>query len=561
MTSLKDSYLAHAERLGRAAEVRRFLLGILLTTRFHLSSRPISTANDAFFRRLQIACNALLELLHQPGWASLNPKEEEGIARMEPLGLTQRRDEVTQSFKRFFKHYFAGMNPPWSHLMPVSSLTIRDWPIPRKVFISVGPNIGIGDELIFFELARRVAHHFPGSQIEVSSFNETLWKLCPHVAEHRAPGNDQLWPYARAAELLEQSPDTLVVFVEFASTPIYRHLEKVERLPRFLYLDTGSRCARMVDQSCHQIAEHVEPLDAGIYTLLGSLLDRVGLTGGKAPGAATEPLPSPRLTPQVFVNPFSSKDFKQLSPEWWAESLRRAAAGRPLEAVIFAGINEECRNYARVIANGCAPDVRPRLLGEHQTPSIEATLRAAADSDLVFGLDTFTAHVGVIKPVPCVTVFFGSMWDPWRVRNNHVLNASIHDPPPVVAGLLRSLLTPARAEVRQIARAIVASSRDFSSRTGPFSERIALALALQKQLTGAVARWAELEPELSKVFIDTPTEFAASLHEALARAEQESNDSDTGVVKLLEQGLKTWMDSNLFRYAVFLSNQPALAST
>jgi hypothetical protein len=544
------------ERLGRSADVRRFLLGVLLTTRFHLYSRPISIANEAFFRRLQASCNALLELLQQPGWERLGPREEEGTIRMEPIGPVQKRDEASQGFKRFFRHYFSSMNPPWSHLTPVPSLTLRDWPEPSQVLISVGPNIGIGDELIFFELARRVAHHFPRARLEVSSFNATLWKLCPVVAELHEPRNDQLWPYAHAAELLERSPDSLVVFVEFASSPIYRHLERVKKVPRFLYLDTGSRCARVVDQRRHQIAEHVESPEAGIYTLLGTLLDRVGLTRDKAPSASTGVRSSPRSTPQVFVNPFSSKDFKLLPSEWWAESLRRAAAGRPLEAVIFAGINEECRNYARAIANGCTPDVRPQLFGAHETPSIEATLRAAADSDLIFGLDTFTAHVGVIQPVPCVTVFFGSMWDPWRVKNNHVLNANIHDTPAVVAGLLASLLWPVSPEVRQIAGDIVAATRGFASHDGTLMDRLARALALQDQLIGAVERWAEAVPELSKVFVDTPTEFAVALREALGHAAREGRALDAGVGKLLDQGLKTWMDSNLFRYAVFLTSQP-----
>lgn len=50
---------------------------------------------------------------------------------------------------------------------------------PRKIFI--GPNIGIGDELIFFELARRLRNRFSSAWIRVSSSKDTLWSLAPEI--------------------------------------------------------------------------------------------------------------------------------------------------------------------------------------------------------------------------------------------------------------------------------------------------------------------------------------------------------------------------------------------
>ncbi len=550
--TLLERYRAHAATLGRSADVRRFLISVLLTTRFHLASRPISNANQTFARRLVTSSEALLALLREPGWPALEAELEDGLAALTPLAELAGHQDTGAEFRRVYKRWFLAMNPPWSLLAPAPGLALDAWPAPDRILVQVGPNIGIGDELIFFEAVRRLARRYPRAELEVSSYSRTLWNLCPVPVRCLDPGDDQLEPYARAHELARRDPSALLVFIEFASTPIYRHLERVAGVPRFLYLDTGARCARVVDQPRERIAEHVERLDGGIYGVLHRLLEQVGLSGEQARPSAVAPRRRPAA---VFVNSFSSKDYRELEPAWWAGALRAAAevAGGPasIEAAVFAGINDECRAYAREIVRGCEGAVRARLFGEAAVPTIEETLRAAADADAVLGLDTFTAHVGIIAPVPCVTVFFGSAWDPWRVRVNHVLNTHVHSQPDGAGRLLARLCAPPpAAAASEAARRVVA----LTASCPPVDRPLADVRAAVDGIAAAVAAWGAADPGLARDFVDVPAEFAGRVAGILERAARQDLGG-RGLTRILDEALETWLDSNLFRYARYLASQ------
>ena len=67
---------------------------------------------------------------------------------------------------------------------------------------------------------------------------------------------------------------------------------------------------------------------------------------------------------------------------------------------------------------------------------------SALDSDLVFTLDTFTAHINILKPINCVTVFFGSSGNGWHTPYPSVLNLQIYDDPFLAGQIVSKLLYP-----------------------------------------------------------------------------------------------------------------------
>lgn len=557
---LVDAYRAHVEQLGRDRPTRRFLLTLMLTTRYHLASRPISSANQPFSHRLCRSCDALLEVLQAPGWEPLDDSlVEEGIAAMRPLsGPGSDGEHSMTSFRHFFRRYFRSLNLPWSCLAPSGDMTLEDWPAPRVVLLSVGLNIGIGDELILFQLAQGLRKAYPNAELRVLSTHDSLWSLCDCVDRHDTTGVDQLAHFVAAQALLAAEPDSLVVFAEFASAPAYRQLERLPGIGRFVYFDTGHRCVRLVDQSSQMVRECSAESQGRIYAALWELMTQIGLPSPREREISRLGPPAPRAhsgIPSVFVNPFSSKRFDEVPPEWWAGALAEAHSLTPLRAVVFAGVDDACHRYSDALVDACAErrvDAVP--YGRDHLPTVVATLTEAGRAQAVFGLDTFTAHVGVVSPVPCVTVFFGSVWDPWRVGDNHVLNIYTHTSEQLAGRLVARLLAPPSAEVRDLASALVNHTRQHArALEGGSNAREALAtLASLERLVG---QWLAVEPALKDVFSDLPAPFAEALESALRSSlERHSESDDVQTGKLIERATAEWMDGNLFRYACFVAS-------
>lgn len=455
MTKIEDCL----EILGKSKEVKRFLLAMLLVSKFHLTSRPISPANDIFFHRIAQYCDKLLSLLLQPDWPELLPEIEVGLKKMEFVENWSKSEKPMsgrgQQFKKDFYTYFSSINVSWSHLTPVDNLTIKRWSNPSRILIAFGPNIGIGDELIFYRAARRLAKHYPECKIEVASFSITLWDNCPFVSNVMYPVENQLAPFIRAKELIKEHENNFVVFVEFATAPLYRNLELVSGFNRFVYLDTGSRVARIVDQDKEEIFEINLPLNARVYETLSKFLDGVGLQShydesGYEPPIRNRAKTKPAGEKKIFVNPFSSKDYKRLTTDWWAHLIKLINSEVEVEIVIFAGINDNSRAFANEIAvKLSSANSNVTLHGKNNVPAIKETLETAIDCDLVLGLDTFTAHVNVIQSTPCISIFFSSKWAAWYIPDSNIFNMSVYDDPVHIAKYATHMLCLPNAEIKK----------------------------------------------------------------------------------------------------------------
>jgi hypothetical protein len=556
---LETTYRHHLDVLGRSREVRRFVLSLLLVSRFHLTSRPFSKSNASFFMTLGRSCDALLNILRDGDWQSLDPSIEAGISQLTPTGdwpswetRGDIRDAMGVRFRQDYRRFFWPLSPPFSRLAP-SEFTLDEWPEPRKIFIGIGPNIGIGDELIFFELIRRLRDRFPKAWIRVSSSKETLWSLAPQIDEVDEPGADQLIPFVNAQRLISESPESLLVFVEFASESAYRQLESVAAFPRFVYADSGIPCLRLVDQEKGLIADRRERRRVGIYAALDSLSARAGLDGERTHDQARRSTSMPNPTPKILLNPLSSKDFQDLSPLWWRRVVEFGARDQKVQVEVFAGPTRDTAPIAQaIVASVCEAGLDCRLLLEGAPHSVSSTLRAAADVDLVLGVDTFTGHVGVLTPVRCVTILRGSEWDAWRVPSEWVLNAYANETPEKVGSLVARLLwcPPAPPD---FARSIVSITRSLTDLTDAGSaSRTGLALGRLQSLCDQIGSWMKADPDLSIPFTDPSSYFLPLLAHALANT-QGPGGNESAALEMLRPALDSWRSSNLYKYAKYLS--------
>jgi hypothetical protein len=361
--------------------------------------------------------------------------------------------------------------------------------------------------------------------------------------------------YAHARHLLKTNPNALVVFVEFASPPIYRQLERVPGFDRFIYFDTGAQLVRMVDQTKPAIMEYVVRNAPSIYDLLDQLLAKIGCAAGaqlrmEAPRPAVRNGGTGRA--RVFINPFSSKDLSGIEPAWWARIVNSAAASFPIDAHIFCGINEKTRQYACEISNALDKERCTVSLHSHdRTTTIHETLRAAAACDAVLGLDTFTGHIGNLKRMPCVTVFLNSFWHSWRVPDPCILNTSVHENPERIGALLKHSLLPAASTRFGRLAARVNGHIQAMQKCMEHGDVAGILRGLRRCHT-LVSCMAKVEPKLEDTFADMPGSFFELLEQALMGVKTEAEPSKS-LKKLLQEAWKVWDESNLSRHIRFVS--------
>ncbi|MGD0548730.1 MAG: hypothetical protein ABR991_13045 [Terracidiphilus sp.] len=539
------------EVLGKRAETRQFLLSLFLTTSFHLASRPISFANDSFFSNMARYADEVLANLNSEGWETLGEPLEKGISILTPISQWPHGSEAQQEMAKLFagnyRRYFRSLNLPWSTFPPLDHLTLNDWPKPMHIFLAVGPNIGIGDEMIFFQAAQRLLRRFPEAHLEISSFHASLWELsgCVHTLQH---SRDSVTPYAHAKKLMGVHPDALVIFVEFASAPIYRQLERVPDMGRFIYVDTGARLIRMVDQQKPAIAEY-RSLSKSVYGVIDDLLNHIGLEHSpRNPSPVNSKNRGSGKRLKVFLNPFTSKDTSEIGAEWWAKIINSAAVSVPLHAEIFSGINETTRSYAQEIQDALDTTVcTSHQFGCDAVPSIGDTLKEAMESDAIVGVDTFTGHVFNLKSTPSITVFLGSSWQYWRVPDPAVMNVWAQDDPAAVGKLLtRLLLKPEDSLAMDLLDQLRLESVKIHDQLS--ASDFTGALALVRNCDALGRQLGEIDPDSIEIFTDPPIECFHALIEVLSKMSSPTES----LRQLLAEAWAQWESCNFNRYLHYL---------
>lgn len=548
-------YQKYIQKLGKSEPVRRWLMTMFLTTSYHVTTRPISKANAGFFKRMAHVNDRLFELLKEPGWELLEPEIEYGFNLMDEMSSKnpdpETKKQMKVDFKKNYKRYFKAINPPWSSLTPNTNLSIQDWKNPKEILLAFGANSGIGDEFIYYRLTRRLATMYPDARISVISYQNTMWDLCPNIDNVTYHKHDQLAPFMAAIDVMERDEENLVIFSEFASITIYRQMEGLDCLRRYIYLDTGAKHARIVNAEKKTIGEWSIERPATMYHLLDGLMNYIGLVNDKITEERSLPI---RQAPfyqserkRVYLNPFTSKDYGIITPEWWVESLARIAEFGDFSVEVFEGINEDSRNYSSIIIDGIQKLDNVELYREEGIPSIAETIEKAADSDLVFGIDTFTGHVGILQTTPCFTIFLGSQWHFWKIPDNFVLNADAFDDPQIIGGLVSLMLFPEAGKHLEQIETLISLSDQFLA--GKIRDESSLRSLLTKG-ENAVKELLAADKRMRGFSMDIPESYYRTLKSAVF-----GNDfsmEDPAVRKLLKQAAKFWLDSNLHRYCRYV---------
>ena len=541
----------------KRVEARHFILNFLLSILWSSALRPINREYETWFLSRARFADRLLKRLSEPGWALAEPIVEEGIAKIAPVvaqSLKGRSGDISDAIEILSHYHFKRYDRAWSSLRPVQKPFDQEWPSPSKLFFAFGPHIGIGDEMILFLAVEAIIRKFPTVSVEVWSHSKDLWKWNPKIDAHHID-SDALAPFVRAQALLAKQPDAFIAFCDFLSDKIYRELETVPGFERFFYIDIGSRLVRLVNQTEGCITEY-ESSDVRltIYDALKNLLNTVGIEtpklGSLIQSAARSKDKKSRF--RVFLNPHSSKEKSAVSAQWWADAIHHLSLDHPIELNIVAGINETNQQFSQsIVALLESAHIQASVLPKS---GLDRIINTALSHDIILGLDTFTAHMNTISKVNCVTVFFGSSGDNWRVPQETVLNLQITDEALLAGALAKLLLHPVSDALTVDTLCQIANTTESLELA---LERADSCKMVSDCLDGILHLTQSLfaqDHKLMKIFIDYSMTHVESLKGVVkvVGGDESVSSLQTDILRVALMG---WKNSNLSRYSRYIASQ------
>ena len=392
-----------------------------------LVSRPISFGNSAYFRdglrnleriRQAVAGQCRLSgtwepsarrLIHRLDRALRNPSMPFLKALNQPVaGL----DPLAEFHRLIFRPLRPGILSAEDH---------------DRVVVMIGPAIGLGDEIAFNDFLLSVRALKPRADFEVYSFFPTLWPVLTRAFAVRNLVGDPLRVFERLGNLLSRAdlPRILALFANFSGhkmlAPFLRPRVGIDVLE--VALGKGQAWWLPADggpAASHREWDEVVPNQHRSLERLTAFLTvrpQGAAKGRSAARAALPPLPdlSRRMTFRLLINPLTSKDIV-MSPADWAELVGVVRAALPpdhrLSCQIYPGLSTRCHDFARSVVElaregGLLAErdsIRP-LGGPDGRPftaevGIERTFRAISASNLLLGIDTFSAHLAAQTEVP-----------------------------------------------------------------------------------------------------------------------------------------------------------------
>jgi hypothetical protein len=287
------------------------------------------------------------------------------------------------------------------------------WPAQDldRVIVSVGPTIGIGDELL---MARALVGKLApaGVTLEVESERADLWTMLePRILSLGAP---PLGAHLRIIKLAHEArARTMVLRADFLPS---------DPSPRPWYMPPGlavtagwtfGNCTATAVDSINCCVRNIQyPPGLPESRVLESqwvvtrLLQGVGSTSEKSPVAAPCKRPPRGSKPSVFFHVLTSKPELMLDPEFYAgvfSSLRSRLGWLP-DITLLGGPTPSTLAICDSVANAVSatvPGINLKITRSLEFSGIRQELERAS---LSFGPDTFTGHVAAMKHIPQVTL-------------------------------------------------------------------------------------------------------------------------------------------------------------
>lgn len=383
---------------------------------FSLVGRPIGPGNETYIDE----CLAGLESLRRAVAEQGGPAAAAALAML----LRTRTKAATRPLLAAIDRtqYAAPMRIARANATPLrhGALVRRE---RRRLLFVIGPGLGLGDELSLVHFVRAVRAAMPRATAEIYSCYPSLWRSVEPGVRVRTLVRCPERAYLAIEEAAAEDADgTAAIFANFGAmemllpyvhTPIGIDLfDYGVGLGRIDHLPANSRTLETRCTLEPRAPSLLRARDAILATLLGTRFRNASTDSARA----TRPSAGPRSEGPfvLLLNPLTSKDMP-LTPEEWSAlvaTVREVVPReRPLHCAVYPGLSDGSRAIAARIAAACSPaiDELQFITDAHGAPlsaatAAGATLDAVRGADLMLGMDTFTAHLTALEPVPAIAL-------------------------------------------------------------------------------------------------------------------------------------------------------------
>ena len=290
-----------------------------------------------------------------------------------------------------------------------------------RVIVVTGPGIGLGDEISCLEFIRSLKAVLPGADFDFYGFYPGFWNAVePESTIHSLVGKPTK-PFDCVDDIVKErkADKTLLVFINFSGLRFHLAfcLDKVRPDIVEIAVGKGVMWFAPADGSPIQVARAMDELSPCNYIamrkLAGKLLGPVNNDGfrQKQPARGFD-----KDVFQIIINPFTSKQIF-LGPQDWALIIKKAINLKDRKQVsvsVLPGMSEQSKDYAMQIVDEAKTDgidnFNIRILENNGSlypdHAFQTVYQSMCRSDLLIGIDTYTAHLAAALSVPSVALCY-----------------------------------------------------------------------------------------------------------------------------------------------------------